>query len=62
MTGIWPDDDATGVLKLSSPTTVCAGCGYAIHPGQLWIPNPARHAACPSERQVNHAKRMGREP
>jgi hypothetical protein len=40
----------------------CANCGHAIHPGQLWRPDPVRHVACPTERQVEQAKRMGREP
>jgi hypothetical protein len=54
----------------------CRKCGCQIKPGQLYIRKPLdhpdfdldehrswpRHVACPNEREIAHAKRMGREP
>ena len=46
----------------------CAKCGCRIKSGQLYIGTFKghaiwpRHVACPNEREIAHAKRMGREP
>jgi hypothetical protein len=40
----------------------CAKCGCRIKPGQLYIVRGPRHVACPNEREIAHAKRMGRMP
>jgi hypothetical protein len=41
----------------------CAACGCQIKPGQLYIPWPkVHHIACPTPREIAHAKKVGREP
>jgi hypothetical protein len=38
----------------------CTRCGQAIHRGQLYLPRTRAHVACPSEAQVERARRWGR--
>lgn len=50
---------------------VCAACITRIKPGQLYVPRGRAeiggmtvlgpiHVACPTEREIEHAQRMGR--
>jgi hypothetical protein len=53
-------------------TLVCAKCITRIKPGQLYVPHGRAeiggmtvlgpiHVSCPTEREIAHAQRMGRD-